>query len=561
MNYNILIGGAAGQGMDTLASLLEKILKRNGFYTFTVKDYMSRIRGGHNFIQLRFGDSTITSHASSLDCIIALNNETITLHEERLLENGFVVCDEEITNGNEKTLKLPLKNTAKNVGNIKTFGSCALGVVIKQMGIPCIGFESVFEEMFGQGDVLNQNINAFQKGLELTEKKQSISSPGNDVGIIVNGNQAIALGALAAGCNFYSAYPMTPSTSIMDYLASKMKDGVIVVEQAEDEIAAINMAVGASNAGARAMTGTSGGGFCLKVEALGLAGMMEVPLVVANIQRPGPVTGFPTRTEQGDLKFVISASHGDFPRMVIAPTDPENAFKQTVRAFNLADKYQIPVIILGDQFLADTTISVPKFNLEDISYERYIEEKIENPAEYNRYKLTSDGISPRVIPGKIPGLVFTVDSDEHDESGHITEDGDIRVSMMDKRLIKLDHLEDELIEPAFYGDKELDTLLIAWGSVAGSLKEAVDTLNKIGVEKFGALLFSDVWPLPLKKLHKYVPNAKRIINVEQNATGQFASILMEAAGVHCDSSILKYDGRQISAEEIVDAILHPHIFE
>ena len=315
MSYNILIGGAAGQGMDTLASLLEKILKRKGYEIFTIRDYMSRVRGGHNFIQVRFGTGKLVSHWGILDGIIAINAETIELHAGRLHKNSFIICDREIEIENsigkldinsETLLRLPLKDTAKSSGNPRAFGSVALGAVLRLFDIDLEQVEDALSHVFKDENVTVQNLQALKEGYRLVQPKYKAAVPYADRSILINGNQAIALGALAAGCRFYSAYPMTPSTSIMDYLAEKMGKGRIVVEQAEDEIAAINMAIGASFAGARAMTGTSGGGFSLMVEALGLSAMTEVPLVVAEIQRPGPTTGFPTRTEQSDLKFVIS---------------------------------------------------------------------------------------------------------------------------------------------------------------------------------------------------------------------------------------------------------------
>jgi len=338
----------------------------------------------------------------------------------------------------------------------------------------------------------------------------------------------------------------------MDYLASKIKEAEIVVEQAEDEIAAINMAIGASFAGVRAMTGTSGGGYALMVEAIGLSSMLEVPLVVAEIQRPGPTTGFPTRTEQADLKFVISGTPGEVPKMVIALRDPEDCFYQTMRAFNLADKYQIPVILLGDQFLADCLKTVDSFDFKRIKIERhlsedeYIADKI-----YNRYEVTKSGVSPRITPGRIPGKTVLVDSDEHDETGHITESASVRVIMNDKRLRKMEFLKKDLLEPEYIGLEDIDTLLIGWGSLYGSIKEAVKLLNDKGSEKYGALVFGDVWPLPDSLLKEKTLKAKRVINIEQNATGQLAQLIRENTGIQMDDSYLRYDGRPIASDDIV----------
>jgi 2-oxoglutarate ferredoxin oxidoreductase subunit alpha len=371
--------------------------------------------------------------------------------------------------------------------------------------------------------------------------------------MLLSGSSALGLGAIAAGLKFYSAYPMSPSTAVMEYLASKSKEAQIVVEQAEDEIAAINMAIGASYAGARAMTGTSGGGFCLKVEALGLAGIAEIPLVVVDVQRPGPATGLPTRTEQSDLKFVISAAQGEFPRMVIALRNHRDAFYQTIRAFLLAEKYQIPVIILSDQYLGDATACVEPYDLTAIEVQESAKAS-DIHGDYLRYRFTEDGISPRLIPGKSQHIV-TADSDEHTERGWITESAEMRIQMMDKRMKKLVTLAEELQEPDYLGAEDCDTLLIGWGSVYGPIAEAIQILNDREPGKYGALVFGDVYPLPTKLLKEKAALAKKLINVEQNATGQLAGLIRETTGIQFTSSILKYDGRQISGEEIVRELL------
>lgn len=345
---------------------------------------------------------------------------------------------------------------------------------------------------------------------------------------------------------------MSPSTSVMEFLASKSVDAGIVVEQAEDEIAGINMAIGASFAGARAMTGTSGGGFCLKVEALGLSGIAEIPLVVMNAQRPGPATGLPTRTEQSDLKFVISAAQGEFPRMVIALRNHTDAFYQTVRAFDLAERYQIPVILLSDQYLADSTATVEPYDLSKISVSQPCQEEYKE-GEYLRYKITDDGISPRLIPGKTKNFV-SADSDEHDERGWIIESSKERIQMMDKRMRKLDQLMEELQEPEFIGGETFDTLLVGWGSTYGPIKEAVALLNEQAPGKYGALVFGDVFPLPTQLFIEKATQAKQLIDIEQNATGQLAGLIREQTRIVFNDSILKYDGRQISGEEIVERI-------
>lgn len=549
--YNILIGGAAGQGIDTTVANLEKLLKKSGYSVFTVRDFMSRVRGGHNFTMIRFGNEPIDSHSNKLDGIIALDDDTVEIHMEKLNENGFILCDSKLETQHAQAIKLPMAQMAKELGNPRVSGSIAIGALLKLFNI---GLEYVEETLRAivKKEHFEVNLKAVQQGYELTEARfPRIEGMYHDW-MVLTGSEAVGLGAIAAGLKVYAAYPMSPSTTVMEYIASKSIEAGIVVEQAEDEIAGINMAIGASFAGARAMTGTSGGGFSLKVEALGLSGIAEIPLVVVNVQRPGPATGLPTRTEQSDLKFVISASQGEFPRMVIALRNHTDAFYQTARAFDIAERYQIPVILLSDQYLGDSTATVEPYDLSKIQVAEPCTDEYEE-GTYLRYKITEDGISPRLLPGKTRNFV-TADSDEHDEKGFIIESSEERIAMMDKRMRKLDKLKLELQEPEFYGEEKMDTLFVGWGSTYGPIKEAVRILNQMEGSKYGALLFGDVYPLPTKTLLDKAKNVKNIINIEQNATGQLGDLIREQSGVVCTDHILKYDGRQISAEEIVDRI-------
>jgi 2-oxoglutarate ferredoxin oxidoreductase subunit alpha len=549
--YNILIGGAAGQGIDTTVAILEKALKKSGYYVFTVRDFMSRVRGGHNFSMLRFGTEEITSHNDKLDGLIALNDETVTLHKDKLKSKGFILCDSSLSTEGAQVIKLDMDKMAKDLGNIRASGSIAVGAVLKLFGESLEHINEVMKTSVKE-QYLEVNLKALQAGYDsVTARFTHIDGKYEDW-MLISGSKALAMGAIAAGLNFYSAYPMSPSTAVMEFLASKSNETGIVVEQAEDEIAAINMALGASYTGARAMTGTSGGGFCLKVEALGFSGIAEIPLVAVDVQRPGPATGLPTRTEQSDLKFVISAAQGEFPRMVIALRNHKDAFYQTIRAFHLAEKYQIPVILLSDQFLGDSTATVEPYDLSGIEVARPADPK-EIEGEYLRYRITEDGISPRLIPGKSKHFV-PADSDEHDEYGFITESAKVRRDMMDKRMRKLDKLEEELLEPEFIGAQGCTDLLLGWGSTYGPLVEAVKRLNDKEPGKYGALVFGDIYPLPVKKLTELSTFANNLINVEQNATGQLADLIREKTGIVCTSHILKYDGREISGEEIAQAI-------
>jgi 2-oxoglutarate ferredoxin oxidoreductase subunit alpha len=549
--YNLLIGGAAGQGIDTTAAILEKLLKRSGYSVFTARDFMSRVRGGHNFSLIRFGIEPVHSHSNRLDGIVALDEETIRLHKDQLKDNGFILCDDKLSGSDPRFIHVQMDAIAKALGNPRVSGSIAVGAVLKLFGESLDNVGDVLRTFVKQ-QYLDINVKAVEEGYQSTETRFPHLNGKYYDQMLISGSKAVALGAIAAGLRFYSAYPMSPSTVIMETLASKADEAGIVVEQAEDEIAAINMAIGASYAGARAMTGTSGGGFSLMVEALGLSGMAEIPLVVIDVQRPGPVTGLPTRTEQSDLKFVISASQGEFPRMVIALRNPSDAFYQTMRAFNLAEKYQIPVILLSDQYLGDATSTVAPFDSKKIQMVEP-ESEYSGKGEYLRYRYTENGISPRLIPGKTEHLV-AIDSDEHDERGWITESAEVRTRMMDKRMKKLESLKQELQEPEFIGDDNFETLLIGWGSTWGPMEEAIHLLNADKVGRYAALVFGDVYPMPQRLLKEKAAKARRIINVEQNATGQLAGLIREETGIVCESSILKYDGRQISGEEIAERI-------
>jgi len=531
---------------------LEKVLKKSGFYVFSNKDYMSRVRGGHNFNLIRFGDEPIYSHDEKLDLILALDSNTIEFHKDRLNDNGIIIADEAVKCDESRLISLPLQKAAKDAGLSMAFTFVAAGAILKHFGIKG-EFENLISKKLPE-QTRNINIKAFRKGGELLEEKFNLIGKDLSKHIIINGNDAIGLGALVGGVSFYSAYPMTPATSVMTYLSKKSLEAGIIVEQAEDEISAINMAIGASYAGARAMTGSSGGGVALMVEAFGLAGITETPLVVIDSQRPGPATGLPTRTEQSDLSFLLTASQGEFPRVVLSVRNAEDAFYQTFRALNIADKYQTLVVLLTDQYLADSNITIPKFFFEELKIERHIWDGQGLDEEYKRYKVTESGISPRLIPGKIEGQVVLVDSDEHTEYAHITEEIEVRNSQMEKRMRKLDlFIKEDIQEPEYFGGEDIDILLVGWGSTYGAIREAVEILNNSGL-KVGALSFGDIYPLPDKLLRKYMAIAKKIINVEQNFTGQLGKLITQETGLLMNGSILKYDGRQISSREIVTRI-------
>ncbi|HSK67903.1 MAG TPA: 2-oxoacid:acceptor oxidoreductase subunit alpha [Candidatus Limnocylindria bacterium] len=549
--YNLLVGGAAGQGVETTAAILERLFKDAGCGVFSMRDLMSRIRGGHNFTRIRFGSEVPTSHSVHLDGVIAMNEETVALHLDELREGGFVICDDKVADQDPRLIKMDMDGIAKGLGNVRAAGSVGIGAALKLFGFE---FDAAHAEAaFGttlRADLVEINVRAVKAGYDAVEAR--FERPGGNFqdNMLVSGNAAIALGALAGNMRFYSAYPMSPSTGILVFLSQTSKETGIVVEQAEDEVAAINMALGASFAGARAMTGTSGGGFSLMVEGLGLSGMGEIPLVLVDAQRPGPTTGLPTRTEQSDLLFMISASQGEFPRMVIGVRHHLDAYEQTIRALNIAEKYQIPVILLTDQYLADATATV---RVPDAAAAEIREPDPIPDGEYLRYRYTESGISPRIIPGDPRGYA-AVDSDEHDESGRIIEDAETRIRMMDKRMRKAELLREELQEPEVLGDGNAEVLLIGWGTMYGPLREAITLLNAQGGARYGALVFGDVWPLPTGTLLEKAKRAKTLINVEQNFTGQLGLLIRQQTGIAMDAKVLRYDGRQMSGEEIAERV-------
>ena len=557
--YNILIGGAAGDGIETTAGVLEETLKKMGYHVFAMKDFMSRVRGGHNFNRIRFGSEEVRTHARKLDGLIAVNKETFDLHSPDLKKDGFIICDPKLGIEHENVIPLKFNDLAKEAGNARAAGSVVIGALLGIYGLDLEKAENVFKDYFPE-KILDANLKSLKMGYEEVEelvKAEKSDDLSNH--ILINGAEAMSIGALAGNMRYYSAYPMSPATTLLTYFNKVQEEANIVVEQAEDEIAAINLAIGAAAGGTRAMTGSSGGGYSLMVEALGMTGVAEIPLVIANVQRPGPATGLPTRTEQSDLRFMIHSSQGEFPRMVISPQNHKELYHQTWRAFDIAEKYQIPVLLLSDQFLADSTMVLPMdemLNHKDYEVEELnqkVDIEVDEHGIYKRYQYTDTGISPLHHYGSKDYLV-RLDSDEHTEYGVLTESADVRVKMVNKRNQKLELLKEELIEPIFIGDESPDVLVVGFGSTYEGIKEAVEELNKEEEVKYAALSFGDIYPLPKMKLIEYANIAKKVVSVEQNFNGQFAGLVREETLIDCQPGYLKYDGRQMMTEEIKEAL-------
>lgn len=571
-DVSITIGGDAGQGVESSGAGFTKALARGGLEVFSVSDYRSRIRGGHNFYQIRAASRPVYSHSDPVHLLLALTKESIEVHMDNLAEGGGVIYDQGFSIDKETIEKrglraypMPLAEIAEEHGSRVMLNTAALGAAAGILGFDPKYMEEVIRDNFAvKGErVVENNLKvlraaydrAAELGREFPYKVRAKENPGPRRAVL-HGNHAFALGALAGGCRFISAYPMTPGTSLFEYMTAHAKETGVVTKHAEDEIAAMCMAIGAGAAGARAMVTTSGGGFSLMVEALGMAGMTETPVVVYIAQRGGPSTGLPTRTEQGDLLFAINASQGEFPRIVLAPGTIHESYEMGWRAFNLAEKYQCPVLVLSDQFLASSLRAIPagEFKKEDIVIDRGETltagelDRMEEP--YRRFALTPSGVSPRAIFGH-PKAVYSLTTDEHSEESHITEDIDVRNAMMAKRMRKLDAAVKDMAGPTWYGPQEADVTLIGWGSTYGPLRETVGLLGEQG-QKANLLHFSYIWPFPVERALEELRKIKgRSVAVEQNYTSQFTRLLRMTTGYEVEQTLNKYDGRPFSPQDII----------
>lgn len=562
---NFMVGGEAGQGVQSVGFLLAKAFSRGGFHIFGDQDYESRVRGGHNFFRVRVKEGRVGAINETIDVLLALNEESIGLHHRELATDGVIIFDNDriaAPTGNGNQLGVPLEKLAeKEAGGKLMTNTVALGAGLGLTGYDFEILAEILREHFPAPEVGENNVRAARAGYNYARNHfkgifEHQLHPVSDIRrMLLTGNEALVLGAIAAGCKFMAAYPMTPASSIMEYFAAKAEDLGLVMVHAEDEISAMNMVVGAGYAGVRAMTATSGSGFCLMVEGLGMAGITETPIVVVNAQRPGPAVGLPTRTEQGDLEFVLHAHHGEFPRAVLAPATIEDAFWSTVRAFNLADRYQLPVIILTDQYLASSYGTVDKFDMAQVTVDRgalFTADNDNKAGEYKRHRVTKSGISPRAFPGQSRALVIT-DSDEHNEEGHLIEDGPTRTAQVQKRLRKLFSLKQEISPPVLHGPKHAETTLIGWGSTRGAISEAVDILRGEGME-INSLHFNDLWPFPGEEVTDAMDRAQYSYVVENNATGQLAHLITRETGKKVTGHILKYDGRPFTPAHIATKV-------
>ena len=565
-DVTIAISGPAGMGMQSISFTLAKTFTRSGYSTYVYHDLMSRIRGGNNTSIVRVKTAPVNAPKETFDILVVLDKEAVLKNMEKLKDDGFLIFDSDKmkpASVGANFVPVPLEKIALEAGKDKiTVNSVATGAVLALLGsdtLPeCFG---VIKELFASKgeEVVNNNIAAIKAGFDFVNAnyKEKIKLDIDPLKLIrkrllLTGSDSIGIGAIAAGVKFYSGYPMSPSTSIMEYIAARAREYKIAFEQAEDEIAAINMAIGAGYGGVRSMTSTSGGGFALMIEGVSLAGMTETPVVIVLAQRPGPATGFPTRTEQGDLNMVLYAGHGDFARVILAPRNASEGVYIMSKAFNYAEKYQIPVFVLIDQAFGDSSYTV---NLSDVQSEPInrgaLIEKSEGEAySYKHYALNADScVSKRMIPGTENQVVYA-DSDEHTVEGHISEDGKLRERMTHKRLDKLVEISKEADQPEYFGEANPKVVFTGWGSSFGALKEAAELLTEKGIPA-AVLHFNSVWPLPDIKLPFDPGSLDAFVCVENNVTGQFADIFEKHTGNKFSKRILRYDGWPLTAEYIL----------
>lgn len=570
--FTIGIGGAAGQGVATPGDIFAKIFSRRGLHLNAYNAYQSIIRGGHTFLTVRTGPDPVTNMGDRMDLLIPLNQDTMDRHLSLLGEGGACLYNADTIHPGEhakgvQLCGLPVSTLADISRNKVAQNTIAIGAAISMMGIGFQPLEDVIRDQFSHKaaavadeniavaragyDYASENFKPFARPLPMTENKYAVLS----------GNTALAMGGAAAGVKFYCAYPMSPSTGVLHWMAANARKAGIMVRQVEDELGVINMAIGAAQAGVRAMCATSGGGFALMSEALGLSAMAEIPVIVIDCQRAGPSTGVPTKTEQGDLWQMLGAAFGDYPRVIAAPLDIADCFTLLAEMWNVVDKFQVPGLVLADLLLSEGRLSVdPKV----LDFAPHVDrgEMITSPnggpeqGGYKRYKITESGVSPRAIPG-VPGYTHVVASDEHDEDGVLISDmftdARKRRAMMEKRMRKEQGIAAAVTAPKLQGPADADVTLIGWGSTQGVIAEARELLAEAGITA-NQLQVRWIVPLHGDAILEQLRGAKRTIIVENNYSGQFARYLRSETSFVADGHIRKYDGEPFMPHHIVEAV-------
>ncbi len=566
----IRIAGAAGDGVQSAGLMMAKVFSRNGLHASTYNYYQSIIRGGQSWYQIRASSDKVKSQGDGLDILVTLNKDGIERHTNPEINeggasslNGIAIYDKALTgfkqfSGNVKYCPVPLAEIGQKYSkNPLLKNTVALGALCGHISVDFEILADIIRDQFGgKGEIVEQNVNAAKEGYDYfvntygrSEKKLQYKKESK---YLLAGGDSAGLGAVRAGLKAFFGYPMTPASSFLHFLAQHSKSLDVFVKVTEDEISAINMAIGANYAGVRAMTGTSGGGFALMTEAVGMSGMMEVPLVVYEAQRAGPSTGLPTKTEQGDLLQMLGASQGDFPKVILAPRNVEEAYYMMSDALNIADEYQLPVLFLTDLYLAEHYETVDKLETDfEIKRGKIAKEGMEN---YRRYEFTEDGVSFRAIPGT-PGLMHNEDSDEHDERGDVVSDAVtdpyVRKLAMEKRMKKIEEYIKSIPPTPTYLIKDAESVIIQWGSTQGPVEEAVDILRNKGL-KVGVIEMTHLYPMN-KDIAELVKGKKHVIFVENNYTGQLRRLVMSEFGISSEL-IVKYDGESFYPQKLSEEI-------
>ena len=562
--FTFKIGGEAGFGIVTTGLVFAKIASRLGYHVFDYIEYPSLIRGGHNAYESVVGQEEVWCLKEKIDYLVCLNEDTFKFHKDRLGQDAIVIYDPEDFEAGQKMVgvSVPFKKILRELGGQMVMkNTIALGAILAILGTDLIILDEIIKQQFekkGQA-VIDFNINFAKKGFDYIIEnykdkiKPLLAERTKDEKLVVSGNDSFSLGAVIANCGLYCAYPMTPSSSVLSTLASWQDKAGMVVRHAEDEISVINTGLGASFAGVRSAVGTSGGGFALMVESISYAGIAEIPIVIFLSQRPGPATGMPTWTEQGDLLFTVHAGHGEFPKIVLAPGDQKEMYELTAKAFNLADIYQTPVIVMSDMLLSESHKTIRKQELDTFNAAYSLDRGktvVTSTSPYLRYKDSDDGISPRLLPG-VNGAYYQANSYEHLEDSHTTEGAAERRLQVNKRSRKMmTYLVKHFAKPVVYGDLDAaKTVLVAWGSTKGVLLESQKILKDTAI-----IHFNHLFPLKTEDILPLFGKDKRYILVENNSHGQFGKLLRMETGVNLEEKLLKYDGRQFWVEEIVNFV-------
>lgn len=586
MDFTWLIGGEAGFGIMTTGVVFSRVATRSGFNIFDYVEYPSLIRGGHNAYEVHVSDADVSYLNPTIDVLVCLNKETYEKHKARLTSKSLVMFDAdefEITDEVNKII-VPFKKILADLkGQPIMKNTISLGASIGILGGDIEELIKIISEQFSKKgeEVINFNKQFVQAGYDAVKNNYSekilnyLTKKSGEQKLVITGNDAFSLGSVIADCRVYVAYPMTPSSTVLTDLAAWQNTTGMVVRHAEDEIAVINTALGASFAGVRSSVGSSGGGFALMVESLSFAGVTEIPIVVFIASRPGPATGMPTWTEQGDLLFAVFSGHGEFEKIVLAPGDNEEMIELAAKAYNLADIYQMPVIVMSDMYLSESHKSVTQKFVDEfiagykVNRGKLISKITNNQIptniqtsndqlpifnKYLRYKITEDGISERLVPGT-PGYFYQANSYEHVEDGHTTEEAQPRINQADKRARKwATYLKNDFSVPKIYGELDKsETVFVSWGSTKGTIIQAQKILKDKGVET-AFIHFNHIYPLDKEKIKGLFGQNKKFILIENNSWGQFGKLLRMETGIAIENKVLRYDGRPITAEQVISFV-------